>query len=117
MMETGSGRSRISVEWRWIGGDLLVSVTGGEAPHIGAAALAFLENGVPSVLPLQVPGHREGELACFCAETLCQAAECTVLVLCGIHIDKASREEIQQLCANAELLARRLAERLRSEGG
>lgn len=114
MMETGSGRSWTAIEWRLIGKDLLVTVTGGESPHIGAAALAFLENGAPTILPLQVPGHRERELACFCAEALCRAAECTVLVLCGIHIDKASWEEINLLCANAERLVRRLAEQLRN---
>lgn len=116
LMETGTGRSWTALEWCTVGGDLLITVTGGESPHIGAAALAVWENGAPVVRFLQVPGHREKELACLCAEAACRAAERTVLVTCGIHIDGASREEIRRLCANVERLVHSLTERLRDGG-
>ena len=46
------------------GGDCLVSVTGGDAPHIGAAALCA--DG--EIRRLDRNGHREGELAAELAE-------------------------------------------------
>lgn len=116
-MELGTGRSRVRLEWRFSGEDILVSVTGGEAPHIGAAALAWQEEGRVEVSPLSVPGHRESELACSCAGAVCRALGRTALVSCGIHIDRAERWEIQRLCDHAALLTERLADRLRAGRG
>ena len=54
------------------GGDCLVSVTGGDAPHIGAAALCA--DG--EIRRLDRNGHREGELAAELAERV--SAELTI---------------------------------------
>lgn len=108
MMEIGAGRSRVAMEWHFIGEDLAITVTGGEAPHIGAAALAFQRDGIVTVSSLTVPGHREEELASACAETLCRATGHTTLVSCGIHIDSATPWEIGLLCDHVRLLERKL---------
>ena len=69
------------------GGDCLVSVTGGDAPHIGAAALCA--DG--EIRRLDRNGHREGELAAELAERVC--------AVCGIHFDGISRAEIASVVA------------------
>ena len=72
------------------GGDCLVSVTGGDAPHIGAAALCA--DG--EIRRLDRNGHREGELAAELAEL-----GCCVCAVCGIHFDGISRAEIASVVA------------------
>lgn len=117
VMEIGTGRSWVRLEWRLAGEDILIAITGGEAPHIGAAALAWQERGAAEVSPLSVPGHRESEVACSCAGAVCRAVGRTVLVSCGIHIDRAERWEIERLCAHAALLTQRLIDLLQTDHG
>lgn len=116
MIETGAGRSWVAMAWRFVGGDLSVTVTGGEMPHIGAAALAFWQDGAVTAAVLAAPGHKEGELARACAESLCRATGRTTLVSCGIHIDGAEPREIELLCGHVERLECQLREIL-LEGG
>ena len=56
------------------GGDCLLSVTGGDAPHIGAAALCA--DG--EIRRLDRNGHREGELAAELAERAASKLGCCV---------------------------------------
>lgn len=67
MIQIGSGRSWVAMDWHFVGEDLYVSIIGGETPHIGAAALAHRESGRMDVHTLSVPGHREEALTRFCA--------------------------------------------------
>jgi len=117
MMEMGSGRSWTALEWHFAGEDILVVITGGEAPHIGATALAWQEDGACQVRLASIPGHRESELACSCAEAICRVVGRTTLVSCGIHIDSARRQEIEVLCEHVRLLTERLTARLLEEDG
>ena len=77
------------------GGDCLVSVTGGDAPHIGAAALCA--DG--EIRRLDRNGHREGELAAELAERAASELGCCVCAVCGIHFDGISRAEIASVVA------------------
>jgi hypothetical protein len=108
VLETGTGRLWVCLSCKPVGDALSVSIVGGEKPHIGAAAIAFLADGDVRVSVLTGPGHRESELAAECAEATCRAAGRTVLVSCGIHIDRASQEEISELCENTRSLISRL---------
>ncbi len=109
-LELGSGRSHVRLEWRAVGDDLAVTITGGERPHVGATALAWPVGDGWDGNCLTAPGHREGEVALECAAALCQALDCTVQVTCGIHVDNATPEEIALLCAQVrELTAQALA--------
>ena len=64
------------------GGDCLVSVTGGDAPHIGAAALCA-----------------DGEIPAELAERAASKLGCCVCAVCGIHFDGISRAEIASVVA------------------
>ena len=77
------------------GGDCLVSVTGGDAPHIGAAALCA--DG--EIRRLDRNGHREGELAAELAERAASKLGCCVCAVCAIHFDGISRAEIASVVA------------------
>ena len=114
-LETGHNRSWVCVEWQPVGADLVVWVTGGSAPHIGAVATAYVQNNKVVVSTASVPGHKETELAEEFAKELCHAGRQTVLASCGIHIDNALPQEIALLCENACILKNRLLKRIYDE--
>lgn len=91
-----------------MGCDYTVSLFGGDA-HVGAVALA-LPSAPSSALPgvLGVPGHREEALARHVAHTLAQVWQCRVCVVCGIHFDSITSEEIAQVLALADRLTHRV---------
>ena len=68
---------------------------GGDAPHIGAAALCA--DG--EIRRLDRNGHREGELAAELAERAASKLGCCVCAVCGIHFDGISRAEIASVVA------------------
>ena len=83
---------------------------GGEKSHIGAVS-----GRVPGQEPvdIELPGHREGNLAAQWAEELYRTWEMPVWVECGIHYENLSKEGIRQvLDVCREMLEEILAERL-----
>jgi hypothetical protein len=85
-----------------MGADWAVAIYGGDAPHLGAAALA---GPGAAAQGLSLDGHREGGLAEAAAALLASELGAAASVSCGIHLDGATREEI----AAAEDLAMLLA--------
>lgn len=113
MIARGHGRLTVRAEYRRVGADLLVTISGGDRPHIGAAALAG-PDAPPAAVTLA--GHRETQLALEAAEHLRGILLGAVLVSCGIHVDDADREQIRILCENTRELIGALAEELSREG-
>ena len=109
VLSVGSGRTRVKLEVKNQGRDILLLVTGGEA-HVGAVAVwDSRQNGNPATVN-ELPGHREGSLAVECAEILGRAWGRTVAAVVGIHQDKATREEIAAIVANVRQGVLELAE-------
>lgn len=85
-----------------MGTDMVFHITGGAA-HIGAMAVAYFnenDKGVHDQLEVfvrQLPHHREGELAKECAELAAKTLKVTASVLMGIHIDHATKEQIEDI--------------------
>ena len=77
---------------------ILAELYGGTRPHLGAWAAAGPEQPVTGGA---FGTHQELPLARETAEKLSAASGCNVVCVCGIHVDHASREEINLLCANA----------------
>lgn len=91
-----------------MGKDVVFLVTGGTA-HIGAAATAYVTNRRDvRVEVLALPGHREGALAAELAETASRTLGRTVAVLAGIHLDRPSRQDIEQVVAEAKRKMRQI---------
>lgn len=105
-----------------LGGDLQVVLSGGDKPHIGAVALAVSHPGLgdpdrtdASVSVLTVTGHKEDELARHLARTLACALNATVCATCGIHVDQATKKDIDDILNAADALLHEAVDRLRSE--
>ncbi len=108
--EAARGRLRLALKADRIGGDLVVFITGG-ATHIGAVALA---SGARLQM-FELTHHREGKMAARAAQRLAGELQCTAAVLCGIHYERISREEIGAVYELAENLTGRCAAYFKKE--
>jgi len=111
----GTGRQRVEVRAEWVGRDLLVTIGGGTVPHIGAVALgqprpSLRADGSISatVSVLTLLGHKEDDLARWAAHQLASSLNVTVVVTAGLHVDRASPEEIERLSTAARALVSEL---------
>lgn len=97
MITSGSGKYRVWLEKHQVGPDLVFFLGGGEKPHIGSIIVA-----VPGK-PLQVTaleGHRDDVVLRPMAQKACEKYGVTVVVVGGVHVDRASKEEIDLLVKN-----------------
>lgn len=101
MVQSQSADYRIYANARLIGPDVLVSIWGGERPHIGAVAAAQPRPSLadPSITSatasvLTYPGHKEDEVVKFASQELAAALDANVVVTAGIHWDDLTPEAI-----------------------
>ncbi len=82
------------------GPDYLFTITGGDlvtGPHIGAVATAYWQDDELRVVCNELPTHREGDLARETALLAARKLGSTCTVVCGIHIDDATSEQIAEI--------------------
>ncbi len=92
----GTHDFNIRIERMGMGDDQVFLVTGGER-HIGAVATAYYMGKNVMTQYHIVPGHREGQLAAELAQLAAEQIGRTVTVLMGIHIEKASKADIEEV--------------------
>ena len=111
VIKTKTGSYDIEAGVRRIGDDLLVSIWGGEKPHIGAVAVALprpslkipeMTSATASVFCF--PGHKEDELVKGVSEVLAAIMGIRVVVTAGIHWDNLSEKGIRKIIKNSEVL-------------
>ncbi len=120
-LKTRSGSFDIKARICWIGDDLLVSIYGGESPHIGAVAAAHPRPSLkdPSVRSATASvicytAHKEDELAKSAAEKLSAALDTRVVVTAGIHWDNLPEKGIDQVITNSRNLVAMILEKVKS---
>lgn len=98
-----------------LGGDINISLHGGDRGHIGAVALAQPRPSLAdpqrtsaSTSVITICGHKEDRLACSVAEQVASATNSVVAVACGIHVDKADAEQIGAIGESVEHLVEEL---------
>lgn len=81
------------------GKDLAVAISGGTKAHVGAVSLAVYEpeRDSATVSTICAYTHRDDAVATTVAKKLATALRCSVTVTAGIHIDDASKEEVELL--------------------
>jgi hypothetical protein len=107
-LREGTGRLEVRLHWLRAGGDWVILIEGGERPHIGAAALAWESGEGIEIRMACLPRHREDGIVRRCAELCSRKLHATVQIACGIHVDRASPEEIQILTRRADSLIEQL---------
>ena len=91
-----------------LGADWLVTVTGGCAPHIGSISAARWDGSAPVLETVLLPTHRDDVVGSRFASALCHHLRTTVTVVCGIHYDGPSREDLKTIVTGTEDLLRQI---------
>lgn len=79
-----------------LGAQLVICISGGDAPHIGSVVLAtprpsLTGKGLSATSSvLNLPGHKDEVIARQVGEALATRLNTTVCCICGIHVDGAS---------------------------
>ena len=119
---TNQGEYDIEAHVRSIGEDLLVAISGGEKPHIGAVGAAHppprqkdptVTSATASVICYV--GHKEDDLAKHAAEKLAASFNTRVVVTAGIHWDNLSEEGIQKVIRHSRVLLDLVVDRIEAE--
>ena len=106
-VSAGEGKWRIEGEALRCGKDIQCVFTGGEAPHIGATALALPRPSLndpkktsASASVICVTGHKDDQLAREAALKIAAACNAAVCVTVGIHVDNATAADLDLLNKN-----------------
>jgi hypothetical protein len=87
----------ISCELNRVGTDNLIVVSGGTAPHIGAVVIATYEDSEVKIVSYGFPHHKEEDLFIELAKVWCNTFQENIVILGGIHIDNATKSQIEDL--------------------
>lgn len=110
LFEKEAGRHTIFLEVKEIGKDLLIAIYGGDAHHIGGAAVAYptpshyRDATTVSVSTMTLPGHKDYVVANTAAEKICKALETPTIVTVGIHYDNATKNDIDEIVSVVDAL-------------
>jgi hypothetical protein len=104
----GAGRHRVWGSALFSVGGLSVNLLGGDAPHIGAVAVAIprtslarLARRSATTSVFALVGHKDDELARSMATDLARHLGITVVVTAGVHVPRARSSDIAAVLRNA----------------
>ncbi len=99
MISAGEGRYNVILKSYKIGKDRLVIISGGEEEHIGSVTLIESKDHLQT---MSKKGHKDHIVSEKMANVIYDKIGKDLLVICGIHIENASKEEIDILVRNAK---------------
>lgn len=104
----GAGRYKVELTAIVTAEGYSITLTGGEKPHVGGVVMCLFDQSIQKVqmaAEFSGPGHKDTVAAELVARLICQQTGENTVVVCGIHIDKASAAEIKILLQNSEQAA------------
>ena len=106
MISSGTGKHRVWLEKvDRLDGDIVLILGGGEKPHIGGVVLAVPGEDIELV---NKAGHYDHHVLVPLAKAACKKYGTTVVVVGGVHIDDASKEDIEKVVENCRVLVGKL---------
>ena len=103
MITSGDGKYKVWLEQRKIEDDIVYILGGGERSHIGGVVIC--EPGKPSNV-IRLEGHYDHVVLEPIAKAACKKYKTKVVAVGGIHIDNATKEEIDKLVDNCKELVK-----------
>ena len=97
MITSGEGKYKVFLEKKKIDDDLMYIIGGGERSHIGGVVICE-PNKESQIIRLE--GHYDDIVLKPIAEAACKKFKKTVAAIGGVHVDNASKEEIDILVKN-----------------
>lgn len=102
------------------GNGMVVCILGGEAPHVGAVAIAIPRPSLKDPKRLSATssvftlvGHKDDQIAKPIAEKIAKKFNQVTVVTAGVHVDKASKQDVKKLVENSTKIAEKLIIRLK----
>ena len=121
-LKVGKGKMQVNIEAHLFSDGLSVSLFGGDKPHIGAVALSIPRKSLKdkksiscSSSILTVTGHKDDVIAKEMSEAISKAANITVTVVAGVHIDNARKSDIEQVRRNCRKASQKLIELVKND--
>ena len=105
MISAGSGKYKVWLKEIKHGNDIVLLLGGGEKPHIGSVVLC--EPG-KKARTLNRKGHFDWMIAKPIAKKFARKTKKPVICVAGIHVDNASKEEIELLKKNCEKIEKKI---------
>ena len=105
MITSGEGKYTVTLEEKKIGKDILYILSGGEKPHIGGVVICEIEND-PQVISLG--SHFDHIVLEPIAKKGCEKNQTTVVAIGGIHIDNATKKEIDIIINHCNFIQKQL---------
>ena len=103
MITSGEGKYTVWLKREDIGDDIVYLLGGGERPHIGGVIIC--EPGKePHIIRLST--HYDNIVLKPIAEAACHKYQKTVVAVGGVHVDNASKKEIDMLVKNCQELVK-----------
>ena len=103
MITSGEGKYKVFLEKKQLDDDVIYILGGGEKSHIGGVVICEPEK-KSRVVALK--GHYDYIVLKPLAEEACKKYNTRVIALGGVHIDKASKDEIKILVENCKELVK-----------
>ncbi len=105
MITSGRGKYTVWLQRHHIGDDLVFILSGGERPHIGGVVIAEPRKKPRTV---RLHGHYDDIVLQPLAEAACKKYKKKIVVVGGVHIDNATKKEIDVLVENCKRLAKKI---------
>lgn len=108
-VSVGRGKHRVVLTATITVDGLIISLLGGDRPHVGAIAVGIPRSSLkdPSQISattsvFTLVGHKDDEVARPAAERLAKTLNQTVIVVAGIHVEQAEDEDIERITNNSK---------------
>ena len=111
----------LSVDVVFMGEDLSVCICGGVA-HVGCCVMAVPRPSLTgfgmsaTVSCLNRTGHMDDQIGARVAKRLSAELNCVVSCTCGIHVDSATKAQVESLLSCADELANAVLVRVKERG-
>jgi hypothetical protein len=99
-MKAGSGKHTVFLEEKEIGNEVLLTLYGGEKPHIGVIVVA--EPGKETKVFKTEERHKDDIVAVPIAEKKRDSTNKKVVCIAGIHVENATSEDINTIVQNCK---------------
>jgi len=103
MITYGEGKYKVHLEEKKIGEDLLYILGGGERIHIGGIVICDPETKSQII---RMKGHYDDIVLQPIAEEACKKYKTKVVAVGGVHVDNASKKDIEKLINNCKELVK-----------
>jgi hypothetical protein len=105
MLTSGEGKYKVWLEEKKIGDSIIYILGGGEKSHIGGVVICEPNKKTQAI---RLEGHFDDIVLKPVAEAACKKYKTKVVAIGGVHVDNATKKEIDILVENCLMLVNQL---------